>query len=72
MEGDVSDETLSVNVTSHEDRELLTKAQEIVELFQRAIHLGYSISFSPEQMKALLAICENGCLVKSKGVPVGK
>lgn len=56
---------ISASVAGEEDRELLNKAQEMVELFQRAIKLGYSISFAPDQLKTLLEICENGCLVKS-------
>ena len=34
-----------------ENWELLQKAQEIAELFQRAIKLGYSITCTPEQLK---------------------
>lgn len=42
------------------------KAQEIVDLFQTAIKLGYSVSFTPEQMKLLITICEEGYLVKER------
>lgn len=55
---------LSTSVVSKEDRELLDKAQEIAELFQRAVRLGYSISMSPEQMSTVVAILECAELVK--------
>jgi glucose uptake protein GlcU len=45
---------------------MLTKAEEIVDLFQTAIRLGYSITFSPEQMRVLVAICEEGYLIKQQ------
>lgn len=57
--------SLSTQV-EQDDRELLTRAQEIVELFQRAIKLGYSITFTPEQLRTLLTICEEGHLIKDK------
>lgn len=57
---------LSTVVASKEDRKLLDKAQEIVDLFRDAIRLGYSITFSPEQMQLLIAICEEGHLIKAK------
>lgn len=58
------DEALSKSVVYNENREMLEKAQEIVALFQDAIKLGYAISFSPDQLKTLVAICENGYLYK--------
>jgi hypothetical protein len=45
---------------------LLEKAGEMMRMFEAAIKLGYSISFSPEQLKLLIAICEEGYLVKSR------
>ncbi len=47
-----------------QDRELLAKAQEIAELFQRAVKLGYSIVCTPEQLTLLIKICEELSLQK--------
>lgn len=60
------DSALSTQVAEKEDLELLTRAQEMVELFQRAIKLGYSITFTPEQLRVLLTVCEEGHLTKEK------
>lgn len=57
---------LSTVTTNAEDSETITKLEELVKLFKDAIKLGYSITFTPEQMKALIVICENGWLIKSK------
>lgn len=45
---------------------LMRKAQEIAELLQRAIKLGYSISMPPEQMQIVVEILECADLVKIK------
>jgi hypothetical protein len=63
---------LSTSVAADDDRELLAKAQEISELFKRAVELGYSITFSPEQLKLLIAICEEGHLIKTPKEPETK
>lgn len=55
---------LSTAVASDDDIQMLAKAQEIAELFQRAVKLGYSISMSPEQMKTVIEILECAQLVK--------
>ena len=60
------DKGLSTARAAKEDRDLLAKAQEVAELFQRAVKLGYSITFSPEQLKLLIAICEEARLTKSQ------
>jgi hypothetical protein len=61
----MADNKLSTSVAAEDDRALLEKAQEIAELFKRAVELGYSITFSPEQLKLLIAICEEGHLIKT-------
>lgn len=57
---------LSTATADAESRELLTQANEIAELFKRAVELGYSITFSPEQLKLLIKICEEGHLIKKE------
>lgn len=59
-------EALSTVTANVDDRAMLTKADELVRLFQDAIKLGYSITFTPEQLQALVTICENGYLVKQE------
>jgi glucose uptake protein GlcU len=59
-------QALSTATANSDDRAMLTKAQEIVDLFQTAIKLGYSITFSLEQMRVLIAICEEGYLIKER------
>jgi hypothetical protein len=59
---------LSANPASPEDRDLLNKAQEILELMQRAYKLGYSLTLPPEQMKTVIEIFENGHLIKPSEV----
>ncbi len=56
----------SIEAEEKEIQELMQKAQEIMELFQRAIKLGYSISLSPEQMKTFVEICELAELIKGE------
>lgn len=58
-------EQLSTVTTNAEDSETITKLEELLKLFRDAIRLGYSITFTPEQMKALIVICEHGYLIKS-------
>lgn len=59
-------DALSTATASGDVREMLSKAQEIMRLFQDAIELGYLIEFTPEQWQALITICEAGYLVKQK------
>lgn len=56
---------LSTATANVEDRAILEKAEELMRLFQDAIRLGYSITFTPEQLQALIAICESGHLIKT-------
>jgi hypothetical protein len=55
---------LSKEVFTQEDRDLLDKATELFKLFQDAIKLGFSISFTPDQLKELVEICEAGYMFR--------
>lgn len=44
--------------------QLLEKANEISELLQRAVKLGYSISMHPAQMRIVIEILECAQLIK--------
>lgn len=57
---------ISTEVVSNEDQKMLAKAAEIFDLFKTASELGYSVTFSPEQLRALVTICEEGYLYKPK------
>lgn len=50
--------------TPSEDIATLGRAQEIVELLQRAVKLGYSITFAPEQLRLVVKLLEEATLQK--------
>lgn len=57
---------LSTEVVSAEDRALLDKAQELLDLLKRAHQLGWTLLLPPEQMKTLIDILGNADLEKRK------
>jgi hypothetical protein len=62
-------EALSTTVASDQEREtleLMAKANDIAELLQRAIKLGFTISMAPEQMQTVIDIFEGAQLIKVK------
>jgi hypothetical protein len=58
---------LSTATASAEDRDLLNKAQEILELFKTADKLGWTLVLPPEKYKVIIEILESGELMKAKG-----
>jgi hypothetical protein len=64
MSGKDEQQALSTATAGDDIRAMLNKADEIVKLLQTAVDLGYSITFSPEQLRVLIAICEEARLIK--------
>lgn len=62
----MSSNELSTVVVSAEDRALLDKAQELLDLLKRAHQLGWTLTLPPEQMKTLIDILENADLEKRR------
>ena len=60
-------EALTTATANAEDRELLNKAQELLELFKTADKLGWTLVLPPEKYKILIEILESGDLRKVKG-----
>jgi hypothetical protein len=58
---------LSTATASADDRELLSKAQEILELFKTADRLGWTLVLPPDKYKIIIELLESGDLVKMKG-----
>jgi hypothetical protein len=58
---------LSTATASADDRELLNKAQEILDLFKTADRLGWTLVLPPEKYRILINILESGDLMKVKG-----
>lgn len=59
---------ISTATASSEDRDLLHKAQEILELFKTADKLGWTLVLPPEKYKVIIQILESGELMKVKDV----
>jgi len=60
-------EQLRTATASAEDRELLNKAQEILELMKTADKLGWTLVLPPEKYKIIIEILESGDLMKVEG-----
>lgn len=58
------DDKLTTATASSEDRELLNKATEILDLLKTAYELKWSLVLSPDKMKMLIDILENAELTK--------
>jgi hypothetical protein len=58
---------LSTATASADDRELLSKAQEILELFKTADRLSWTLVLPPDKYKIIIELLESGDLVKMKG-----
>lgn len=58
---------LSTATASADDREMLKKAQEILELFKTADKLGWTLVLPPDKYRIIIDILESGELMKVKG-----